>query len=190
MTFGVTGSARHCDMAKEMALDHCTGLGGLADQVGLGDNWAHGRFRAPYLRDPLGSAGYAVDTMETAVDWSTLPQAVENIESAIRNGLADEDEQVHAYTHLSHVYGQGSSIRVRASTQPIYFVLVTAIGRPWSAGTSSRLQVPIKSLPVAALSVISTAWVEIIVTIWWQRKASWVWRQSILCANCLIPKAR
>jgi len=93
-----------------MALDHCTGLGGLADQVGLGDNWAHGRFRAPYLRDPLGSAGYAVDTMETAVDWSTLPQAVENIESAIRNGLADEDEQVHAYTHLSHVYGQGSSI--------------------------------------------------------------------------------
>ena len=110
MTFGVTGSARHCDMAKEMALDHCTGLGGLADQVGLGDNWAHGRFRAPYLRDPLGSAGYAVDTMETAVDWSTLPQAVENIESAIRNGLADEGEQVHAYTHLSHVYGQGSSI--------------------------------------------------------------------------------
>jgi alkyldihydroxyacetonephosphate synthase len=24
--------------------------------------------------------------------------------------LADEGEQVHAYTHLSHVYGQGSSI--------------------------------------------------------------------------------
>jgi alkyldihydroxyacetonephosphate synthase len=110
MTFGVTGSARHCGMAKEMALDHCTSLGGLADQAGLGDNWAHGRFRAPYLRDPLGSAGYAVDTMETAVDWSKLPAAVENIESAIRNGLADEGEQVHAYTHLSHVYGQGSSI--------------------------------------------------------------------------------
>jgi len=110
MTFGVTGSARHCEVAKEMALDHCTSLGGLADQAGLGDRWAHGRFRAPYLRDPLGSAGYAVDTMETAVDWSKLSQAVENIESAIRNGLADEGEQVHTYTHLSHVYGQGSSI--------------------------------------------------------------------------------
>jgi alkyldihydroxyacetonephosphate synthase len=110
MTFGVTGSARHCAIANEMALDHCTSLGGMADQLGLGDNWAHGRFRAPYLRDPLGSAGYAVDTMETAVDWSKLPQAVDNIESAIRNALADEGEQVHAYTHLSHVYGQGSSI--------------------------------------------------------------------------------
>ena len=31
MTFGVTGSARHCATAKEMALDHCTSLGGLAD---------------------------------------------------------------------------------------------------------------------------------------------------------------
>jgi alkyldihydroxyacetonephosphate synthase len=33
-----------------------------------------------------------------------------SIESAIREGLADEGESVHAYTHLSHVYGQGSSI--------------------------------------------------------------------------------
>lgn len=110
MTFGVTGSAQHCTFAKKMALDHCASLGGVADQAGLGDNWAHGRFRAPYLRDPLGSAGYAVDTMETAVDWSKVPQAVDNIESAIRSALADEGEQVHAYTHLSHVYGQGSSI--------------------------------------------------------------------------------
>ncbi len=110
MTFGVTGSARHCATTREMALAHCVALGGVADQAGLGDKWAHGRFRAPYLRDPLGRAGYAADTMETAVDWSKLPQAVDNIESAIRNALADEGEQVHAYTHLSHVYGQGSSI--------------------------------------------------------------------------------
>jgi len=110
MTFAVTGSARHCATALEMALEHCAALGGVADQAGLGDQWAHGRFRAPYLRDPLGRAGYAADTMETAVDWSKLPEAVDNIESAIRNGLADEGEQVHAYTHLSHVYGQGSSI--------------------------------------------------------------------------------
>ena len=110
MTFGVTGSAQHCALAHEMAIDQCTVLGGVADQVGLGDNWAHGRFRAPYLRDPLGTAGYAADTMETAMDWSKVPQAVDKIEAAIRTGLADEGEQVHVYTHLSHVYGQGSSI--------------------------------------------------------------------------------
>ena len=110
MTFGVTGAPKQCALAHEMAIEQCTSLGGVADQAGLGDNWAHGRFRAPYLRDPLGTAGYAVDTMETAMDWSKVPQAVDKIESAIRNGLSDEGEQVHAYTHLSHVYGQGSSI--------------------------------------------------------------------------------
>jgi len=110
MTLGVTGTARHCKVAYELALDHCSAHGGIADQSGLGDNWAHGRFRAPYLRDPLGAEGYVVDTMETAVDWSKVSQAAENIEQAIRTALIDEGEQVHAYTHLSHVYGQGSSI--------------------------------------------------------------------------------
>ncbi|MBT7376292.1 MAG: FAD-binding oxidoreductase [Porticoccaceae bacterium] len=110
MTFAITGSHRHCVHTKETALQHCDDQGGVADQSGLGDNWAHGRFRAPYVRDPLGSAGYAVDTMETAVDWSMVTESMEKIEQAIRTGLADEGEQVHAYTHLSHVYGQGSSI--------------------------------------------------------------------------------
>ena len=110
MTFGVTGSARHCDAAYQLALDHCSDLGGVADESGLGENWAHGRFRAPYLRDPLGAEGYVVDTMETAIDWSKVSEAAENIEQAIRTALDDEGEQVHAYTHLSHVYGQGSSI--------------------------------------------------------------------------------
>ncbi len=110
MTFGVTGSAKHCVYARETAIELCSAQGGAADQSGLGDNWAHGRFRAPYVRDPLGTAGYAVDTMETAIDWSTVSESVDKIENAIRTGLADEGEQVHAYTHLSHVYGQGSSI--------------------------------------------------------------------------------
>ena len=110
MTFGVTGSARHCETAYQLAIDHCAALGGFVDQSGLGENWAHGRFRAPYLRDPLGAEGYIVDTMETAVDWSKVSEAAENIEEAIRTALDDEGEKVHAYTHLSHVYGQGSSI--------------------------------------------------------------------------------
>ena len=110
LTFGVTGSPEHCDYAKQTALEVCASQGGLADITGLGDNWAHGRFRAPYLRDPLGAAGYAVDTMETAVDWPQVEQGADQIESAIRNALTDEGEQVYAYSHLSHVYGQGSSI--------------------------------------------------------------------------------
>ena len=110
MTIGVTGTARHCEEAYQLASDHCNAHGGIPDESGIGDNWAHGRFRAPYLRDPLGSEGYAADTMETAVDWSKVSKAAENIESAIRTALSDEGEQVHVYTHLSHVYSQGSSI--------------------------------------------------------------------------------
>ena len=110
MTIGVTGSTDSCAFATASALAICHAHGGVPDQLGLGENWAHGRFRAPYLRDPLGTAGYAVDTMETALDWSKVTQAVDDIETAIRTGLSDEGEQVHAYTHLSHVYGQGSSI--------------------------------------------------------------------------------
>ena len=110
LTFGVTGSSEHCAFAARAALEICSEQGGLADTTGLGENWAQGRFRAPYLRDPLGAAGYAVDTMETAVDWPQIEQGADQIESAIRNALADEGEQVFAYSHLSHVYGQGSSI--------------------------------------------------------------------------------
>ncbi len=110
MTFGVTGSESQCDFAHQLAMQICNDHGGVADGVGLGDNWAHGRFRAPYLRDPLGEAGYAVDTMETAVDWSSVTDTMQKVEKSIAEALADEGEKVHVYTHLSHVYGQGSSI--------------------------------------------------------------------------------
>jgi alkyldihydroxyacetonephosphate synthase len=76
----------------------------------LGEHWAKGRFNAPYLREPLWLAGYAVDTMETAVNWSQVHESVEAIEGAIGSALADEGETVHVYSHLSHVYGQGCSI--------------------------------------------------------------------------------
>ena len=32
------------------------------------------------------------------------------VEASLRQGLAEEGERVHVFTHLSHVYGQGSSI--------------------------------------------------------------------------------
>ena len=110
MTLAVTGLADQCEFAHALALKICAQHGGLEDGLGMGDVWAHGRYRAPYVRDPLGEAGYAVDTMETAVDWSRVTQTMNSVEQAIANALADEGERVHVYTHLSHVYGQGSSV--------------------------------------------------------------------------------
>ena len=66
---------------------------------------------APDLRDALWDAGYAVDTLETAVDWSRLPDLAAALGRALRHGLDDRGERVHAFSHLSHLYPTG-----RAST--------------------------------------------------------------------------
>ena len=110
MTYGVTGYVEQCRTAQEMTRQTCSRHGGVDGGPNLGENWAHGRFRAPYLRDPLLMAGYVVDTMETAVDWSKVSDTVADVENAIREAGLGEGEQVHVYTHLSHVYSQGSSI--------------------------------------------------------------------------------
>lgn len=110
MTLGVTGSARQCEVAGAIARDICAANGGVEAGSQLGENWAHGRFSAPYLRDPLLAAGFVVDTMETAVDWGSVDYTLATVEGAIRAVADAEGVAVHVYTHLSHVYSQGSSI--------------------------------------------------------------------------------
>src|SRR5262249_50703526 len=39
-----------------------------------GRQWLRSRFRVPDLRDSLWELGYAVDTLETALPWSALPE--------------------------------------------------------------------------------------------------------------------
>lgn len=78
----------------------------------LGPAWDRERLRAPYLRNTLWEAGYAVDTLETAIDWARLPALAEALGPALRHGLDEAGERVHAYSHLSHLYPSGSSLYV------------------------------------------------------------------------------
>jgi alkyldihydroxyacetonephosphate synthase len=78
----------------------------------VGAEWRKNRFRTPYLRDALWGAGYAVDTLETAADWSAVPRLLAALAPMLRRALAAEGEKVHAFTHLSHVYPSGSSVYV------------------------------------------------------------------------------
>ena len=109
-TFGVTGSRAQCRSALALVNAIAHRCGGVGTGTLLGKKWEHGRFLSPYLRHGLWDAGYAVDTMETAIDWVRVPGAPAAIEAAICGALADEREAVHAFTHLSHIYPQGSSV--------------------------------------------------------------------------------
>jgi len=84
--------------------------GGIYTGTYLGKKWALKRFMMPYLREALWQKGYVVDTLETATDWSNVDFLLNKMETSLRHGLEDENEKVHVFTHLSHFYGQGSSI--------------------------------------------------------------------------------
>lgn len=79
---------------------------------GVGRAWQRERFAAPYLRNALWEAGYAVDTLETATDWARLPGLAAALGPVLRRGLESVGERVHAYSHLSHLYPSGSSLYV------------------------------------------------------------------------------
>jgi alkyldihydroxyacetonephosphate synthase len=110
LTFGVTGSSEQHQAALALARASINKHGGCEADASMGDNWAHGRFSAPYLRETLWESGYAVDTMETAVNWNQVIETVEKVEGAISQAAEAQDRKVHVYTHLSHMYGQGCSV--------------------------------------------------------------------------------
>lgn len=76
----------------------------------IGDKWKQNRFRNVYLRNSLWQQGYAVDTVETAVDWPRVGTMMQALEQAARGVFTACGERVHTYTHLSHVYAQGASV--------------------------------------------------------------------------------
>ena len=108
---GLTGNPGVVGAAARAVDDLVRGSQGVAGP-GIGSAWRHGRFSAPYLRNALWDAGYAVDTLETATDWTTLPDLAAALGRTLRHGLEGENERVHAFSHLSHGYPSGSSLYV------------------------------------------------------------------------------
>jgi alkyldihydroxyacetonephosphate synthase len=107
---GVSGDKRQARQALAAALALARGHGGVHIGRSLGERWRHNRFRNVYLRNAAWEQGYAIDTVETAVDWPGVSRAMYAVEAAAAQALGGEGERVHAYTHLSHVYPQGASV--------------------------------------------------------------------------------
>ena len=110
LTAGITGD-RHQFLQSRRALSRVLRRhSGVGTGTLLGRHWARQRFHGPYLRNSLWAAGYAVDTMETAVDWPRVDSAMQAMEQAARKALQADGVSALVFSHLSHVYAQGSSI--------------------------------------------------------------------------------
>ena len=110
LLMGVTGSSRECRFARGAALAIARQHQGVHVGKQVGKGWSKSRFMGPYLRNTLWAEGYGADTVETCVDWSRVTPTMHAIEAAAEAAFAEFNERVHAFTHLSHVYPQGSSI--------------------------------------------------------------------------------
>ena len=110
MVLGFAGSEALVEATRKEALEVTKHHQGVHLGQALGRQWHKSRFHTPYLRNTLWQAGYAVDTVETATIWNKVPEMVTAIEAALADGLAEQGEQVHVFTHLSHLYRHGASV--------------------------------------------------------------------------------
>ncbi|WP_020386696.1 FAD-binding oxidoreductase [Kribbella catacumbae] len=90
--------------------DVLTAAGGESAGEGPGETWRQGRYRAPYLRDPLLDEGALVETLETAGFWSTLPALKAKVTEALVNSLSGQGTPPIVLCHVSHVYETGASL--------------------------------------------------------------------------------
>lgn len=112
LIFGVTGSRRQTHQARAQASGIFRAFGGFPALGVIGEIWRKSRFRSPYLRNTLWEKGYVVDTLETAVPWSTVPILYGEIIEAMRSSLENREERLLVFAHLSHLYRDGASIYV------------------------------------------------------------------------------
>ncbi|MEJ7805281.1 MAG: FAD-binding oxidoreductase [Telluria sp.] len=110
LMIGVSGTKTAASAALGSALALAAKRGGVHVGRKMGDKWKQNRFRNVYLRNTAWQHGYAIDTVETAVDWPGVTPMMHAIEQAATEALAARGERVHAYTHLSHMYAQGASV--------------------------------------------------------------------------------
>jgi len=114
MVLGFTGTRKEVQLSKNIIFNLIKDFDGIVKPLfiskKLGKSWEKNRFYTPYLRNTLWELGYGVDTLETCLTWDKIEKAKEEIEQAIRKIAHNYNEKVIVYTHLSHVYLNGSSL--------------------------------------------------------------------------------
>lgn len=112
LIYGLTGNRRAARQTLAETNAIIRKKGGMPTGTLIGRMWRKSRFTSPYLRNTLWEAGYALDTLETALPWSNLPGCADELLPALQGGLEEVNEPVLAFAHLSHVYADGVSLYV------------------------------------------------------------------------------
>ena len=87
-----------------------TDAGGRSTGPAPAEEWARGRFSAPYLRDALLDHGAFCETLETAAIWTDLPHLKAAVADAIRSGFAEQNSKSLIMCHISHIYPTGAAL--------------------------------------------------------------------------------
>lgn len=87
-----------------------TDAGGRSTGAEPAEDWARGRFGAPYLRDSLLDHGVFCETLETATVWADIEQLKTAVTEAIRSGFAEHDAKSLVLCHVSHIYPTGAAL--------------------------------------------------------------------------------
>ncbi len=107
---GFEGTAEDVDSRRTACARVLERAGGTPLGPEPGEAWRTGRYRAPYLRDPLLDAGAFVETLETATFWSGLTRLRADVTTALTQALAGYGTPPVVLCHVSHVYETGASL--------------------------------------------------------------------------------
>lgn len=107
---GYEGTAEDVSARRAACSRVLADAGGDALGAEPGEAWRTGRYRAPYLRDPLLDAGAFVETLETATFWSEIPALRSRVITTLTESLSAQGTPPVVLCHISHVYDTGASL--------------------------------------------------------------------------------
>jgi len=110
LIYAITASDKQHDLSKKDITEIIRKWDGLITGQYIGQFWKKSRFQYPYLRNSIWEAGYAVDTVETALPWNKILEARIKIRETLINAATSLDEKILVFSHLSHFYRDGGSI--------------------------------------------------------------------------------
>lgn len=104
------GTAAHVAARSAEASELLSAAGGTALGTAPAEQWEHGRFAAPYLRDALLDVGVLCETLETATSWSNLANLKAKVTAALSDSLTAQGTPALVMCHISHTYPTGASL--------------------------------------------------------------------------------